>query len=59
MCHSFRSIDTLKWVQCENSGTSSCLRTLKSDNQEYTTDERAEYLYRQCIEQLLYILSKF
>ncbi|KAG3228750.1 hypothetical protein PC129_g686 [Phytophthora cactorum] len=40
------SLKNLRWEACRSEGTSSSLRALKSDNQEYETDMSATFLLR-------------
>ncbi|KAH7477231.1 RING finger protein B [Phytophthora ramorum] len=42
----FSSLHNLRWQACRGDGTSSTLRALKSDNQEYESDTTATFLIR-------------
>lgn len=43
---SFSRLQRMRWSVCRKEGTSSSLRALKSDNQEYEVDDRARFLLR-------------
>uniref|UniRef100_K3WEL0 Uncharacterized protein n=1 Tax=Globisporangium ultimum (strain ATCC 200006 / CBS 805.95 / DAOM BR144) TaxID=431595 RepID=K3WEL0_GLOUD len=43
---SFSKLGGMRWSVCQKEGTSSSLRSLKSDNQEYEVDDGARFLLR-------------